>query len=232
MISRLFAFGLVAAFAAIAGCSREEPADEIAAGESDLAQQRPRLLGTMEPGEVKESRYAPPRPSAWAFHAKAGDKITIDVTSRIGDAIAYLTDDRYTVIAYNDDFEQTSRNAQIVFTLPEATQTTSFRIVFADYDALPAPFNVALAVESGTTCSYGSNIYHVGDHFPANDGCNTCTCGNEGINCTKQVCDCHPGGDPDKIYMFTPEQCLTVHVTCSPGLEPFSNQCGCGCKKI
>lgn len=239
MISRLFAVGSVAVFAALAGCSQdssdssEEEAAEV--GDSALAQQRPRLLGTITSGATKTGYYyTPPQPRAWAFHAKAGDLITIDVSSDTGDAIAYLTDDRYNVIAYNDDFRKVSRNAQIVYQLPATTQATSFRIVFADYDALPAPFDVALAVDtggSGGACTYGSTIYHVGEHWPARDGCNTCTCGVGGVDCTKNVCACNPDSEPDKIYMYTPEQCLTVHVTCSGGLQPFQNDCGCGCKR-
>ena len=236
MISRLFAFGLVAAFAVLAGCSQDAPETEtVEAGESELAQQRPRLLGTITSGDVKTgSYYSPPQPRAWAFHAQAGDTVTIDVTSNVGDAIAYLTDDRYNVIAYNDDFRQTTRNAQIVYTLPRTVQSTSFRIVFADYDALPAPFDVALSIDTsaGAVCTYGPNVYHVGDHWKAGDGCNTCTCGLGGIDCSKSVCACNPDREPDKIYMYTPEQCLTVHVTCAHGFEPFTNDCGCGCRKM
>jgi hypothetical protein len=237
MISRLFAVGLVAALAALAGCSQDAPGDAetVESGESALAQQRPRLLGTITSGDVKTGiYYTPPQPRAWAFHAKAGDTVTIDVSSNTGDAVAYLTDDRYNVIAYNDDFRNVSHNAQIVYTLEPTIQATSFRIVFADYDALPAPFDVALAVDTsqGAVCTYGSNVFHVGDHWPARDGCNTCTCGVGGIDCTKQVCSCNPDGEPDKIYMYTPEQCQTVHITCTAGHVPFQNECGCGCRKL
>ncbi|MFO0736818.1 MAG: hypothetical protein U0270_13115 [Labilithrix sp.] len=205
---------------------------EPVAGESALASQRPRLLGLIDAGDVKSGYYyTPPQPRAWAFHAKAGDTITIDVQSNVGDAVAYLTDDRYNVLSYNDDFRQTTRNAQIVYTLPANTEVTSYRIVFADYDALPAPFDVALAVEAGGTCTVGSTVYHVGDHFVAPDGCNTCSCTTRGIDCSKKVCACNPGGEPDKIYMYTPDQCVNVHVTCSAGLEPFWNDCGCGCRR-
>lgn len=233
MMSRLFAFGLVAAFAVLAGCSQDEPppGEKAAVGESDLTTQRPRLLGLLDAGTMRSGYYLPQQPGAWAFHANPGDTITIDVTSDVGDAVAYLTDDRYRVLAYNDDYVPTSRDAQIVYTVPPTSQATSFRIVFVDYEARLASFDVALRIDPAATCSYGTNRYHVGDQFPAGDGCNTCTCTSEGIDCTKLVCACNPDDEPEKIYMFTPQQCLSVHVTCSAGLQPFQNPCGCGCKR-
>jgi hypothetical protein len=42
-------------------------------------------------------------------------------------------------------------------------------------------------VEQG--CEYGGVTYAVGDSFPAEDGCNTCTCTEDGVwACTMMAC--------------------------------------------
>lgn len=46
----------------------------------------------------------------------------------------------------------------------------------------------------------------------------------------KVVCDWD--GDPNKTYVVkSADQCKTVKFTCSTGLSPFFDDCGCGCKK-
>jgi hypothetical protein len=38
-------------------------------------------------------------------------------------------------------------------------------------------------------CSYDLSFYSVGESFPSIDGCNTCTCGDNGsVGCTKRAC--------------------------------------------
>jgi hypothetical protein len=60
------------------------------------------------------------------------------------------------------------------------------------------------------TCGYEGTAYQLGETFPASDGCNTCTCGEDGlIACTKIFCPapaCHyleqdySGGDSFDSY--------------------------------
>lgn len=39
------------------------------------------------------------------------------------------------------------------------------------------------------TCSYNGHVYHVGDSFPADDGCNSCSCLTGGVvTCTERAC--------------------------------------------
>ena len=39
-------------------------------------------------------------------------------------------------------------------------------------------------------CEYESAVYRYGEIFPASDGCNSCTCANDGsISCTDQACN-------------------------------------------
>lgn len=48
---------------------------------------------------------------------------------------------------------------------------------------------------SGGTCEYGGETYEEGESFPADDGCNTCTCEEKGaVACTEMGC-LTPTGD-------------------------------------
>ena len=41
----------------------------------------------------------------------------------------------------------------------------------------------------GVQCDYGDRVYNIGDTFTALDGCNTCTCTDQGIPCTEIACN-------------------------------------------
>ena len=51
---------------------------------------------------------------------------------------------------------------------------------------------------SGATCEYAGESYESGESFPASDGCNTCSCGEDGeVLCTVMACEtpvCEVGG--------------------------------------
>jgi hypothetical protein len=57
-------------------------------------------------------------------------------------------------------------------------------------------------------CEYEGETYKPGDDFPASDGCNTCTCGDDGsVACT--LVDCHPtrcdyGGSSYELFEMFP----------------------------
>ena len=115
--------------------------------------------------------------AAWAFTANAGAVITITVSSQVGDAVAYLTDPNYGILAYNDDADPTTHDARVVY---QAPQSGDYRIVFEDYNHLPASFNVSLDDYAGgqPSAATAATRYVDGDTFPSDDGCNTCTCSN------------------------------------------------------
>jgi hypothetical protein len=59
------------------------------------------------------------------------------------------------------------------------------RCGFTPSDALAQ----CLAAVGAKTCSYGGETYATGQTFPATDGCNTCSCGQDGaVACTKRAC--------------------------------------------
>lgn len=90
--------------------------------------------------------------------------------------------------------------------------------------------------ESGacvTTCTYDGTEYLPGDSFPAADGCNTCSCGANGmVGCTKMACTCDPKVEWWRKYAATdPATCAVLKFYCQPNTLYFANACGCGCEQ-
>jgi hypothetical protein len=83
----------------------------------------------------------------------------------------------------------------------------------------------------GGTCEYEGGIYQAGESFPSIDGCNTCSCGEDGlVACTERACLCD-AEDPDRSYVSTDrEVCNATTFLCAPGWVPFFDSCGCGCE--
>lgn len=229
MKSRLAVFSFFTALVAVtAACSSKE-ADAVGTSSQDVRVADVVLLGTIESGETKTAcSYTPPNNSAWAFSANAGDNVTITVSSPVGDAVAYLTDARGNILAYNDDANPSTHDSLIQYEVPGSG---NYDIVFGDFNHLRNSFNVSLEITSGVTCNYAGNTYLDGDTFPASDGCNTCTCSNGNVACGTNVCACSPGHD-GLDYYGGPEWCKTTRYDCPRGQVRFSNDCGCGCETL
>lgn len=228
--------GVCVVLGTLVGCSSapaEKQMEDTATVESELKLVGVKYLGTIANGETRTGYYYnPPRYRAFGFKAKGGDQITVDVKSHEGDAVGFLTDYFYNVVAANDDASYYTLDSKVTYKVPAGTPERWFRIVFRDYDLLDATFTVKLSIKSAAvTCSYGGETYQPGQSFPSTDGCNTCTCGDNGsVGCTKMACACNPANEPWRDYVGTPEQCMVIRYTCAPGKVPFSNACGCGCE--
>jgi hypothetical protein len=83
----------------------------------------------------------------------------------------------------------------------------------------------------GGTCEYDGATYAVGDTFKSSDGCNDCGCNADGaVYCTLKLCVCD-FTDPTVTWVSKdPEECTRIDYRCDPGLQPFTNTCGCGCE--
>lgn len=80
-------------------------------------------------------------------------------------------------------------------------------------------------------CAYNGERYEAGQSFPAEDGCNTCTCGEDGqIGCTEIACPAAQGIDECQVA----EDCLDQGIDtsfCSEGEWACINaQCEYSCK--
>lgn len=234
-VRALASLGLSVVLASVIGCSSapaEKQVEDTATVESELKLVGVNYLGTISSGQTRTGYYYnPPRYRAFGFTAKGGDQITLDVKSYEGDAMGWLTDSTYNVLAANDDASSYTLDSKVTYKVPAGTASKAYRIVFRDYDLLDATFTVKLAIKAAVTCSYGGKTYTQGQSFPSIDGCNTCNCGSTGsVACTKMACACNPANEPWRDYVGTPDQCMVIRYSCPAGQVPFSNECGCGCE--
>jgi len=124
---------------------------------SDSFSYRMKIVGSLTFGETSAPIVytANPRFRAFKFAADAGDKVTVDVTSTNGDAVAWILNDEFEVVASNDDADETTFDAHIDVTLPalptyeDGTGRRTHYIVFRDFWLRRRTFTVALAGTSG-----------------------------------------------------------------------------------
>lgn len=106
------------------------------------------IVGTLAYGQtVGNIAYKnPAKYRAFKFEGKNGDQIDIWVRSGNGDAVAWVINDQFKILALNDDGDGTTSNAHITFTLPGNSNPASFTyyLVFRDYNLESANFNVIL----------------------------------------------------------------------------------------
>lgn len=91
---------------------------------------------------------------------------------------------------------------------------------------------LAACSDGGTTaCTYNGHGYKVGEVFPAGDGCNACTCGDQGVSCTKQACrDAGTDADPNSCAASggCPSGVACGLVCCGAGERCTGGACECG----
>jgi hypothetical protein len=100
------------------------------------------------------------------------------------------------------------------------------------------PGNVAppdTTAPQANTCEYGGERHAAGESFPSTDGCNTCSCSEAGVACTRKACAptaaCNPDNEPNREYKIrNPDECKAALFRCDTGKKPFFNECGCGCE--
>jgi hypothetical protein len=136
-----------------AGCGAQKAMPEESFGDladldekSDSFSYRMSIAGTIKAGESRWTRYtARPRFRAYRFAGTKGDRVDVWVRARNDDAVAWLTDSRFDVIASNDDADGTTLDAHLTATL---RWTGTHFIIFRTYDVVPATFDVSLSVEA------------------------------------------------------------------------------------
>lgn len=235
MSSRLLV-GLLGLLVSVTGCALHDASegDGVATSEDEIRLKGIHYLGRIASGQTRSAYYYAPRYRAYAFEAKGGDEITVDVRSTWGDAVAWITDSNYRTLAFNDDDPSAyTLDSKVSYVVPEDQPSRAYRIVFRDYDELDAVFHVTLAIDSApASCTYDDRTLAIGASVEAGDGCNTCTCGEDGaVSCTELTCKtCDPAAETHRSYVGTPEQCAVIRFSCPAGQLPFANACGCGCE--
>lgn len=105
---------------------------------------------------------------------------------------------------------------------------TSALVLGGNRSCFPEPVEIV--------CEYDGVNYAPGDSFPATDGCNTCTCMEDGtVACTEMAClpdDCDPEAEWWREYVGdSPETCAVIRFACEGQTTYFANACGCGCEQ-
>jgi len=94
-------------------------------------------------GETKTVSYKnPPRYRAVKVTAAAGDTVDAWVRSDDGDAVAWITNSAMTILASNDDADDTTFDAHVV---AKATKAGTYFVIFREYGLANATFTVSLA---------------------------------------------------------------------------------------
>jgi len=141
---------LLLGMVAMGGCAAKAPVDEDfsdLAGldvKSDVFSYRMKLVGTLPGNQTLSVPYTSrPRFRGVTVPGVEGREVDIWVQSTDGgDAVTWLTDDKFRIIAKNDDANQTTYDSHIHATLPAST-TNTYYIVFRDYSLAKHTFTVS-----------------------------------------------------------------------------------------
>lgn len=178
LLPSLLVFALVPACAQEAKAPTTDDFSELSGldEKSDSFSYQMKTLGTLTYGQTSTSKaYSKtPRYRAYKFDGVLNDKIDVWVRSDDGDAVAWLLDKSFKVLASNDDANDATLDSHITATLPASTSTTHY-IVYRDYGLSSSHFAVELtggpaystscqtdsdcvAVSRGGCCPNGVNV--------------------------------------------------------------------------
>ncbi len=126
---------------------------------SDVFSHRMKVVGSLSYGTASPwTRYTrTPRYRAVTFTGTGEDRVDAWVRSSDGgDAVAWLLDKNFRVLAANDDADETTYDAHLSLTLPPGPSAKHY-IVWRDYDLRPADFIVQLeGAGAGPSCTLDS----------------------------------------------------------------------------
>ncbi len=142
----------------LAGCASKPPADDTfddlatVDAKSDYFSYRLKMLGTVTDGASMSVPYTrTPRFRGVTVGGTAGDMVDIWVRATDGgDAVAWLLDDHYKVIAKNDDADDTTADSHLHAVLP-ASPTGTYKVVLRDYYVKKHAFTVSYDVTTAAS---------------------------------------------------------------------------------
>jgi len=116
----------------------------------DAFSYRLKMLGRLGAGESHRTLYSStPRFRGYDFVGKGGDRVDIWVRSSHGDALSWLLDDKFNVLAKNDDADATTLDSHLEAVLPGAGDALRrFQIVMRDYDLESHYFTTSFAISA------------------------------------------------------------------------------------
>jgi hypothetical protein len=145
----------------LAACAHKAPVDDDFSSlsgmdeKSDSFSYRMKILGSLNYGDSSSTlRYTKsPRYRAYKFAGYEGDRVDVWVRSNDGDAVTWVLDNNFNVVASNDDADDNTLDSHIVTTLAANDSATHY-IVYRDYSTSTAHFSVDLAIQPyDTSCT-------------------------------------------------------------------------------
>lgn len=117
---------------------------------ADYFSSKLKLLGALEDGDTARVKYTKtPRFRGYELVAESGDEVDVWVRSSRGDALAWVVDGNFKVIAKNDDADETTYDAHLTVTLPESgTDDGRYYLIFRDYNVETRYFDIELHLAS------------------------------------------------------------------------------------
>lgn len=230
----------------------EEDVSELAVEQkADTLAGKVAIVGSLVYGQTSDPvpYKNPPKFRAFKFAGDKGDKVTVTVRSTDGgDAVAWILNDSFQVLGYNDDATDGSLDAVAEATLGgnKHPDIRTYYVVFRDYGLRKRSFTVELqGVPVYTQCNVDSDCQKVGlgccgltftairagmeDAYHAALGCDeTPICPAVMPQLTDDVPQCNPDShtcelvDPNVIRCggrtLTPQLCPEGYVCTGPGL--------------
>lgn len=146
-------FGTSVLSFALASCALSKPVAEetfsdlgLLEQKSDAFSYRLKLLGTLEDGASRNVLYtSAPRFRGFDFYGAPDTAVDLWVRGTRGDAVAWLLDGSFNVVATNDDADESTLNAHISAVLP-SSKDNRFYLVFRDYYLESRRFTVEFSV--------------------------------------------------------------------------------------
>lgn len=153
---------LLACWILVAACASKVPVSDDFTDlqgqdeKSDSFSYRMKIVGTIGYGDATSpvTYNKSPRYRAYKFDGYEGDRVDTWIRSpNGGDAVTWLLDGSFKVLASNDDADDGTLDSHISFTLP-ASQKAVHYLVYRDYALATAKFAVELAVQPyDTSCA-------------------------------------------------------------------------------
>ncbi len=137
----------------VCGCgSKVEPQDQFEVGKADSFSAKMRVVGSLKYGDaaLRFKYSSSPLYRAVSFSGASGDQIDVWVKSTQGDAVTWLLDGKYAVVAKNDDASASTTDSHIKVTLKKSD---TFYVVMRDYDYASHYFTTQITGTSTGGCA-------------------------------------------------------------------------------
>jgi hypothetical protein len=241
-MKRYWMLGAASAILFSLGCDNQKPAltedfSDLQGvdAKSDKFSNKMTIVGSLDYGQTSATvkYHNPPKYRAFKFGGQKGDQVVVDVASPNGDAVAYIADNNFKQLAYNDDSGD-STDSHIELTLPgnKNPDIITYYIIFTEYSLHDASFHVSL---KKANC-VDNQLCIQGSHWDSSQ----CKCvsdqqacgGIANIQCPGgQRCVDNPNDscDPNNGGADCPGMCVTCfdNVLCANGSHWSQYRCGC-----